>query len=100
MSTGFVVASFLTQQLKSLKGVSLQNLENLDREIRHQLERLAQAVDQPGFEEAVEAARDVVALELGINAVNTADAADLQMLGVISGALHASAVFSADHTAG
>ena len=48
---------------------------------------LATLVDDPGFQEAVRAERDAVALEAGIIAVGAADAADAQIVGVIQGAL-------------
>ena len=48
---------------------------------------LAGAVGQKGFQEAVVAERDAVALYAGIQAVNNADAADNRLLGLIHGAL-------------
>lgn len=48
---------------------------------------LAGAVGQKGFQEAVVAERDAVALYAGIQAVKNADAADNRVLGLIHGAL-------------
>ena len=48
---------------------------------------LATLVDDPGFQEAVRAERDAVALKAGITAVQQADAADARIVGVIQGAL-------------
>lgn len=48
---------------------------------------LAKALGQKGFDEAVVAARDAVALYAGIRAVENADAADNRVLGLIHGAL-------------
>ncbi len=49
--------------------------------------QLTKAVGQKGFQEAVVAERDAVALYAGIQAVNNADAADARILGLIHGAL-------------
>lgn len=52
---------------------------------------LANAFGQPGYDEAVLAARDVVALHVGINAAAIGDAADAELRGVIFGVLAAAA---------
>lgn len=49
--------------------------------------QLAAAVGQPGYDQALIAARNTVAMELGLEAVSVADAADAQLRGVIMGAL-------------
>lgn len=48
---------------------------------------LSTLVGQPGFEEAVRAERDNVALKAGLTAVATADAADARLIGIIQGVL-------------
>lgn len=48
---------------------------------------LATLVGQPGFEEAVVAERNSVAMFAGIKAVEEADAADARLLGLIEGVL-------------
>ncbi len=48
---------------------------------------LAQAVGKVGFERAVRAERDNVALMLGIQAVKNGDDFDQRMLGIITGVL-------------
>lgn len=48
---------------------------------------LAGLVDDPGYHEAVIAARDNVALQAGITASQQADATDSRILGVLEGAL-------------
>ena len=48
---------------------------------------LSLAIGQPGFEEAVRAERDNVALKGGISAVLQGDAADARFVGLIQGAL-------------
>jgi len=48
---------------------------------------LATLVDDPGFQEAVRAERDAVALKAGIAVVQQADATDARILGVIHGGL-------------
>lgn len=52
---------------------------------------LADALGEPGYEEAVKAARDSIALEAGMAAVDAADATDREMLGAIGGFLTAGA---------
>jgi len=51
------------------------------------ISQLATAVGQPGYFEAVIACRDILTLELGINAVDLGDAADAELRGVIFGFL-------------
>ena len=48
---------------------------------------LSTIVGQPGFDEAVAAERDNVALRAGIAVIGNADAADQRVIGVIAGAL-------------
>lgn len=48
---------------------------------------LSTLVGQPGFEEAVRAERDNVALKGGIASVKAADAADARIVGIIQGVL-------------
>ena len=48
---------------------------------------LSLSVGEPGYQEAVTAARDSVALKAGIVAVGQADQADQHTLGLIAGAL-------------
>lgn len=58
------------------------------REYAHErMLHLANIVDQPGYLEALEAERDNMILKAGIGAVNMADAADAEIIGIISGAL-------------
>ena len=72
------------------------NLNGLDfkgsaQEIRQysaeSMARLATLVGQPGFETAVEAERDIVAIKIGMRIAKDADKADMKALGVIEGAL-------------
>lgn len=49
--------------------------------------RLATMVGQPGFEMALEAERDIVAIKAGLRISKDADNADLRFLGVVEGAL-------------
>lgn len=48
---------------------------------------LSLIVGEPGYELALVASRDVVALKLGLKLVTGADAADDQLVGLIQGAL-------------
>lgn len=49
--------------------------------------KLALAAGEPGFEKALIAARNAVALKAGLNATLEAEAADARVVGVISGVL-------------
>lgn len=49
--------------------------------------QLSFAVGEPGYDEALEAARNSIALMAGIAAVEQADKADMHVLGLIGGAL-------------
>jgi len=51
------------------------------------VERLAASVGQPGYRDAVIAERDAVALASAVVAVDSGDAADRRLLGIIEGAL-------------
>lgn len=48
---------------------------------------LSTIVDEPGYDEALLAERDNVALRAGLNAVSAGDAADREIIGVIAGSL-------------
>jgi hypothetical protein len=48
---------------------------------------LSVAVGQPGYDEALTAARDSVALKAGVMVVEDADSVDMHLLGLIAGAL-------------
>ena len=55
------------------------------------ISQLTTVVGEPGYMEAVEASRDILALEMGINAIDVGDAADAEMRGIIFGFLAAGA---------
>lgn len=48
---------------------------------------LSAAVGQPGYDEALVASRNILALELGIQAAEIGDLADAEMRGIIIGLL-------------
>ena len=52
-----------------------------------QITLLTKAVGQPGFDEALIAARNSIALHAGISATRQADAADQRILGIIQAVL-------------
>lgn len=49
--------------------------------------QLSLAVGEPGYDEALKAARDSLALKAGVAAVEQADEADFHVIGLIGGAL-------------
>ena len=56
---------------------------------------LANAVGQPGFDEAVRAERDNVALRIGILGVNNTEEVEARLAGVLHGALRLGAALLA-----
>lgn len=63
------------------------DLEDLKTFAAERTAFLATIVDQVGYESALAAEIDNVCLRAGINAVQTADAADERIVGIIQGAL-------------
>lgn len=55
--------------------------------VAEQMAKLSLVVGEPGYDRAVLAARDNVALVAGLAAVEDADAADSRIIGIIQGAL-------------
>lgn len=51
------------------------------------MEFLSTILDEPGFDEALEAERDNVVLKMALGIVDGADAADAELLGVVAGTL-------------
>ncbi len=69
-------------------GVNLKiSADELVRYTAEQAYRLSQAAGEPGFDKALLAARNAVALKAGLNATLQAEAADARIVGVISGVL-------------
>jgi len=68
-----------------------RNLDLSQQKLREvvatQMAQLALAVGEPGYERAVVAARDVIALAAGLQLHANAAAADQRIVGVIQGAL-------------
>lgn len=68
---------------RDLKG----NLAEVTMYAAERTSYLSTLVGQKGFEEAVRAERDNVALKAGIKSVKAADAADARIVGIIQGVL-------------
>ncbi len=69
-------------------GVSLKiSTDELARYVAQQAATLLKAVGEPGFDKALIAARNAVALKAGLNATLEAEAADARIVGVIQGVL-------------
>lgn len=69
-----------------LSGV-VDNVEHVARYAAERAAHLASIIGEPGYAEAVEIEVQNVALRAGISAVDSADAADAQIVGIITGAL-------------
>lgn len=63
------------------------SMDEVRAEAANQLIKLSLAAGEPGYERAVIAARDNVALVAGLKSVSNADAVDGRIIGVIQGAL-------------
>ena len=88
------MASQVDELLNLLEGAGARmgvQLESASDEVRHyiatRVEFLAQVVDDPDYMEILMTERDNVALKIGLEAVASADAADRELIGIISGAL-------------
>lgn len=63
------------------------SLDVVRAEAARQMAQLALAAGEPGYERAVIAARDNVAMVAGLQSVANADAVDARIIGVIQGGL-------------
>lgn len=87
--------SDFTRNLKDTVSAAARRLEVELKGDSHELRTLAAeltadltlAAGQPGFDEALVAARDAVMLKLGVDAVEIGDAADAELRGIILGML-------------
>ena len=85
----------LTDQLLSsvrhmagnVHGDLLDNLDNAKTYISARILHLSAAVGEPGFELALMAERDAIAMHLGLLAVDSADKLDYELLGLLRGGL-------------
>lgn len=64
-----------------------ESLDSVRTVVAEQMAKLSLVVGEPGYDRAVKAARDNVALAAGLSAVEDADAADGRIIGIIQGAL-------------
>jgi hypothetical protein len=63
------------------------NMDELRTYAAERMLHLSSLIGQPGYQEALVAERDNVALKAGLLAVASADAADAELVGVITGAM-------------
>lgn len=64
-----------------------ENMSEVGSYAGERMKHLATIVDEPGFALALVAERDSVAVKAGISTVDGADAADVELRGIILGAL-------------
>ncbi len=88
---GDELLALLKAAADELGGHALNNLDDVRSYAAERARHLASIVSEPGFDEAVIAERDAIALRLGISAVYTADATDQRILGVLHAALQIAA---------
>lgn len=81
------IITLLETAAKDLGATTLSNLEEARSEAQIKALTLAGLVGQPGYEEALVAARDILAMKLGLTAVATADSADAKVLSLLEGLL-------------
>lgn len=78
----------LLRSALSETGISLKiSADELVRYVAEQGATLALAVGEPGFDKALIAARNAIALKAGLNATLEAEAADARIVGVLQGVL-------------
>jgi len=77
-------------------GVEVEkNLDEVSEYAAARAQHLSTIVGEPGFMQAVRAERDNVAIEAGLATVDTAEAVDARIRGVLQGALSIGAKFLA-----
>lgn len=80
---GDALAGAASRLGKSLQG----NMDELRTYAAERMLHLSTLIGQPGYQEALVAERDNVVLKAGLLAVEGADAADAELVGVITGAM-------------
>jgi len=78
------VLSDAARRLEVELGASAERIEELGLSLTSQL---ITAIGEPGYHEAVRAAADIIALEVGLTAVEAGDVADAELRGIIFGFL-------------
>ena len=63
------------------------NMDVAKNMAKRMMKQLAAVYNEPGYVEALISARNIVAIELGVSTVTTADFADQRMLGAIHSAV-------------
>ena len=81
------VQALLQGSLRELQADLQVDLADLATYTAQRTAHLSTIVGLPGFEEAVIAERDAIALRAGINAVNAADKVDARLIGLLHGVL-------------
>lgn len=77
----------LQTEFEELLAGTINNAASVAAYAAQRAAHLATIFGEPGFDEAVKAEIQNVALEAGIAAVDSADAADARIVGIITGAL-------------
>lgn len=80
---GDALTNAATRLGKSFQG----NVDELRAYAAQRMLHLSTLIGQPGYQEALVAERDNVALKAGLLTVAAADAADAELLGLITGAI-------------
>lgn len=79
--------SVLADALKETGASASMAAKELAVEVQASAARLSAAVGQPGYDQALRAERDTLALKAGLKIVAEGDAADARLVGVIQGAI-------------
>lgn len=79
--------SLIADALKETGATAQLSAKEMVVEAQASAMRLSAAIGQPGYDEALRAERDVLALKAGLKLVAQADAADARVVGIIQGAI-------------
>lgn len=89
------VQTLLRDSLRELQADLQLDLADLATYTAQRTAHLSTIAGLPGFDEAVIAERDAIALRAGINAVNAADKVDSRLIGLLHGVLFLGAKMAA-----
>lgn len=79
--------SMIADALKETGAQASMSAKDMAVEVQASAARLSGAVGQAGYDEALRAERDTLALKAGLKLVTAADAADARVVGIVQGAI-------------
>lgn len=85
------IAALLTQSAANLKIDLKEDVGKVSYYAAERMDHLATIANEPGYDEAVKAARDSIMIKAGIAGANEGTAADAEFRGIVHGMLWAGA---------